>query len=129
MRLSLPELRIPDQDSERSNRALPAKKFSLLGDQVQPGPLCQAIAVTVQFMIEDVCHVKFLTHCIAFVSVDLDLYTSTEAALHIFEAATQFPLPRIPCYLDDIIGFTFAEHNGERGSDDYAHDAVGDSVS
>jgi len=51
---------------------------------------------------------------IAFVSVDLDLYTSTEAALHIFEADTQFLLPRIPCYFDDIIGFTFAEHNGER---------------
>jgi hypothetical protein len=51
---------------------------------------------------------------IAFVSVDLDLYTSTEAALHIFEADTQFLLSRIPCYFDDIIGFTFAEHNGVR---------------
>jgi hypothetical protein len=51
---------------------------------------------------------------VAFVSVDLDLYTSTRQALRLFEADTGFLLPRVHCYFDDINGFTFAEHNGER---------------
>ncbi len=51
---------------------------------------------------------------IAFVSVDLDLYTSTKHALRIFEADPQFLLPRIHCFFDDILGFTYGEHNGER---------------
>lgn len=50
---------------------------------------------------------------IGFVSVDLDLYTSSVPALRLFEADTQFLLPRIACYFDDILGFTFCEHNGE----------------
>ena len=51
---------------------------------------------------------------VAFVSVDLDLYTSTKQALRLFEAETSILLPRVHCYFDDINGFTFAEHNGER---------------
>jgi hypothetical protein len=51
---------------------------------------------------------------VAFVSVDLDLYTSTKQALRLFEADTSSFLPRVHCYFDDINGFTFAEHNGER---------------
>jgi hypothetical protein len=51
---------------------------------------------------------------VAFVSVDLDLYTSTKQALRLFEADTSILLPRVHCYFDDINGFTFADHNGER---------------
>jgi hypothetical protein len=51
---------------------------------------------------------------IAFVAVDLDLYTSTKHALRMFEADPQFFLPRVHCFFDDILGFTFGEHNGER---------------
>jgi hypothetical protein len=51
---------------------------------------------------------------IAFVSVDLDLYTSTKQALRIFDAHTDFLLPRVHCYFDDISGYTYAEFNGER---------------
>jgi len=51
---------------------------------------------------------------VAFVSVDLDLYTSTKQALRLFEADLGMLLPRVHCYFDDINGFTFAEHNGER---------------
>ncbi len=50
----------------------------------------------------------------AFVSVDLDLYTSTKQALRLFEADASILLPRVHCYFDDINGFTFADHNGER---------------
>jgi hypothetical protein len=51
---------------------------------------------------------------VAFVSVDLDLYTSTKHALRLFEADTSILLPRVHCYFDDINGYTYAEHNGER---------------
>jgi hypothetical protein len=51
---------------------------------------------------------------VAFVSVDLDLYTSTKQALRLFDADTSILLPRVHCYFDDINGYTYAEHNGER---------------
>jgi hypothetical protein len=51
---------------------------------------------------------------VAFVSFDLDLYTSTTAALSIFDAEYCALLPRVHCYFDDINGFTAGEHNGER---------------
>jgi hypothetical protein len=51
---------------------------------------------------------------VAFVSVDLDLYTSTKQALRLFEADTSMLLPRVHCYFDDINALTFAEFNGER---------------
>ena len=51
---------------------------------------------------------------IAFISLDLDLYSSTVHALRLLEADSALLLPRIQCYLDDILGFTFADFNGER---------------
>lgn len=51
---------------------------------------------------------------IAFVSMDLDLYSSTKTALKIFEADERFLLPRVLCYFDDILGYTYSEYNGER---------------
>jgi hypothetical protein len=51
---------------------------------------------------------------IGFVSFDLDLYSSTVSALHAFEADAELMLPRVLCYFDDITGFTYADHNGER---------------
>jgi hypothetical protein len=50
---------------------------------------------------------------IAFVSFDLDLYTSTKHAFALFEADREVLLPRVHCYFDDIIGFTFSEFTGE----------------
>jgi hypothetical protein len=51
---------------------------------------------------------------IGFVSFDLDLYSSTVSALRAFEAGAELMLPRVQCYFDDITGFTYADHNGER---------------
>lgn len=51
---------------------------------------------------------------IGFISFDLDLYSSTVEALPLLLAPTDLLLPRLQCYLDDILGFTFAEFNGER---------------
>jgi hypothetical protein len=51
---------------------------------------------------------------LGFVSFDLDLYSSTVYALRVLEADTELVLPRILCYFDDITGFTYADHNGER---------------
>jgi hypothetical protein len=51
---------------------------------------------------------------IGFASFDLDLYSSTVSALHAFEADAELMLPRVLCYFDDITGFTYADHNGER---------------
>jgi len=51
---------------------------------------------------------------VAFVSFDVDLYTSTRDALKLFEAGHQALLPRIYCYFDDIVGYSFSEYNGER---------------
>jgi hypothetical protein len=51
---------------------------------------------------------------IGFVSFDLDLYSSTVCALRALEADTELLLPRVHCYFDDITGFTYADHNGER---------------
>jgi hypothetical protein len=51
---------------------------------------------------------------IGFVSFDLDLYSSTASALRAFEADAELMLPRVLCYFDDITGFSYADHNGER---------------
>ncbi len=40
---------------------------------------------------------------IGFVSFDLDYYSSTKAALRIFDGAQHTRLPRVVCYFDDII--------------------------
>lgn len=60
---------------------------------------------------------EFLKSCnapIAFVSIDLDLYSSTIQAFKIFNANYSLLLPRIHCYFDDIMGFSCADFNGER---------------
>jgi hypothetical protein len=51
---------------------------------------------------------------VAFVSFDLDYYSSTMQAFKVLEAAPSVLLPRIYCYFDDIIGFTYSDYNGER---------------
>jgi hypothetical protein len=50
----------------------------------------------------------------AFISFDLDLYSSTAQALRLLEANADVLLPRVHCYFDDITGYTYAEFNGER---------------
>ena len=51
---------------------------------------------------------------VAFIGFDLDLYTSTRDAFGIFEGDQRLLLPRVYCYFDDIMGFTFGDHVGER---------------
>jgi hypothetical protein len=51
---------------------------------------------------------------VAFVSVDVDLYSSTRDVLKLFEAHCDRLLPRVLCYFDDIIGLTYSDFNGER---------------
>lgn len=51
---------------------------------------------------------------VGFISFDLDLYSSTAHALSLFEAETSRVMPRVHCYFDDIIGFTYSEFTGER---------------
>lgn len=41
---------------------------------------------------------------IGFIAFDVDYYTSTNSAFHIFDAADTKMLPRVFCYFDDIIG-------------------------
>lgn len=41
---------------------------------------------------------------VGFIAFDLDYYSSTVDALRLFEASPEFLLPRIMCYMDDIIG-------------------------
>jgi len=50
----------------------------------------------------------------AFMSVDVDLYSSTMDVFKLLEADTGLLLPRIYLYFDDIMGFTCADFNGER---------------
>ena len=51
---------------------------------------------------------------VGFIAVDVDLYSSTVHSLRILEASQRMLLPRIHCYFDDLIGFSFADFNGER---------------
>jgi hypothetical protein len=51
---------------------------------------------------------------VAFVACDLILYTSTVHALKVLDADHRLLLPRIHWYCDDVLGFTFGDHNGER---------------
>lgn len=41
---------------------------------------------------------------VGFVAIDLDYYSSTVDALRLFEGDEAFLLPRVICYLDDIVG-------------------------
>jgi hypothetical protein len=51
---------------------------------------------------------------VAFISFDLDYYSSTMQAFKLLEAAPALLLPRVYCYFDDIMGFTYSDYNGER---------------
>lgn len=51
---------------------------------------------------------------IGFISVDVDLYTSTVDALKVLDADPSLLLPRVQCYFDDIMGCSCAEFLGER---------------
>jgi hypothetical protein len=51
---------------------------------------------------------------IAFVSFDVDLYTSTRDALALFLANHNSVLPRVTSYFDDIFGHTYNDFCGER---------------
>jgi hypothetical protein len=51
---------------------------------------------------------------VAFISFDMDYYSSTMHAFKLFDASKRLLLPRVHCYFDDIIGFTFSEFTGER---------------
>ena len=47
---------------------------------------------------------------VAFVSFDLDLYSSTRDALKLFDAEQILLLPRVHCYFDDIFGYNNCEY-------------------
>jgi hypothetical protein len=51
---------------------------------------------------------------VAFISFDLDYYSSTMQAFKLLEADATLLMPRVYCYFDDIMGFTYSEYNGER---------------
>ncbi|MGH8468505.1 MAG: hypothetical protein ACREX3_03235 [Gammaproteobacteria bacterium] len=51
---------------------------------------------------------------VAFVSVSVDLFTSTRHALRLLGGEAKMLLSRIHCYFDDITGFTYSPYNGER---------------
>jgi hypothetical protein len=51
---------------------------------------------------------------VAFISFDLDYYTSTIQAFKLLEADYSLLLPRIHCYFDDMLGFTHSDYTGER---------------
>jgi hypothetical protein len=51
---------------------------------------------------------------VAFVSFDLDLYSSTRDALALFRADHRLLLPRVLSYFDDIFGYSYNDYCGER---------------
>lgn len=51
---------------------------------------------------------------VAFISIDLDYYSSTVHALRLLEASETILLPRVHCYFDDIMGLSCGDCNGER---------------
>lgn len=52
---------------------------------------------------------------IGFAAFDLDYYTSTKMALHLFEGGPETHLPRAYCYFDDIMWPEIACHNEYTG--------------
>jgi len=51
---------------------------------------------------------------VAFIACDLVYYSSTVHALRVLDGPTSMLLPRVYCYFDDTLGFTFGDDNGER---------------
>jgi hypothetical protein len=51
---------------------------------------------------------------VAFIAFDLDYYSSTMQAFRLLDVEHDLLLPRVYCYFDDILGYTFCDFNGER---------------
>jgi len=51
---------------------------------------------------------------VAFIAFDIDLYTSTMNAFKLLKANDTYLLPRVNCYFDDIMGYSYGDFNGER---------------
>lgn len=51
---------------------------------------------------------------IGFIAFDLDYYSSTVDAFRLFEAGPEHFLPRVLCYMDDVLGYPWGDSNGER---------------
>lgn len=51
---------------------------------------------------------------LAFIACDVVIYTSTVHALRVFDGDEKMLLPRVHCYFDDVLGFTYGDYNGER---------------
>ena len=88
------------------------------GDDKMDVPRLQAMLQHSQLHLGDVKHtvptfVASRPAPIAFISFDLDYYSSTIAALAVLDADFDRILPRVVCYFDDIIGHTFTKFNGE----------------
>lgn len=50
---------------------------------------------------------------IGFVSIDLDLYTSTRDSLRVFDQSAELLLPRVALYCDDLTGYPYTTAHGE----------------
>lgn len=51
---------------------------------------------------------------LGFISLDVDFYCSSVDALAVLDSNSTLLLPRVHLYLDDVLGLTFGDHNGER---------------
>jgi hypothetical protein len=51
---------------------------------------------------------------IGFISFDVDYYSSMNDGLVLLDAPHDLLLPRVQCCMDDILGYSFADCNGER---------------
>jgi len=51
---------------------------------------------------------------VAFISFDLDYYSSTMHAFGVLQADQKLLLPRVYCYFDDIMGHIYSDYTGER---------------
>ena len=61
---------------------------------------------------------------IGFIVFDLDYYSSTVTALKILEADHRYLLPRVACYLDDMIGDIDWAYNDLTGEFNEQHDDI-----
>jgi hypothetical protein len=50
---------------------------------------------------------------VAFVSIDLDLYSASKEALALLDADPAKLLPRVFCYFDDIMGHGYNDFTGD----------------
>jgi hypothetical protein len=60
---------------------------------------------------------EFVSHGpapIGFISFDVDYHSSMKDALVLLDAPNECLLPRVQCYMDDILGYSFGDCNGER---------------